>query len=150
MVPKRLKNKAVGIFNSIANFISKFWETIKSLFTRLSKTEESTLNSMDFSKATFRDVLNAISDDVMNERSVFSFDEGVELMQLMEDDEVHYSNVLKEVSNIDDFDNVFSRDALGINDRSNISKAEFFYGKIRENKKTGEYYIFYNNKKVQY
>lgn len=148
--PETSINKSEGIMNSVKNFINKLFDAIKSLFGRLSKTPDSKLMNIDFANATFGEVLDAISDDAINGVSVFSEDEGFELKDLMENDEVHFSNVLNPISNLNDFDNAFSRDPLNMDSYTGSSKAEFYYTKLRENKKTGGLFIYYNGKNYQF
>ena len=152
-------NKSTGIFSKVREFFKMFDEYINRLFDRLSNNKSS-VRELDLQYATFEDIVKALSQDAINGNSIFTQEEGNRLSEMMSSDtklrtESFYSHPLlgtTSIENISDFDQFFTKDALGFNIErqfgSKRQRAEFFFHHMK-NDDNGNH-IYYKGKRYNF
>jgi hypothetical protein len=153
-------NKSNTIFNKTRTIFTNIWNQFKNIFVNGLSTNEGKLSNMDFSSATFEDILDAITEDAINGSSIFTEKEGIELAQIMNNDKFLDDNKfwskplmgLTKINNIDDFDQYFTT-AQDNNNKENLfgtkkARAKYILNNLVRIDSNGKKYIRYNGTKL--
>jgi len=152
------QTESKGLFNSVRSFIKELFNSIGGMFNKFGYDMTSNISSLDLSRATFKDVIEAINRDVQEGNSFFSEVEGEMLMNKMNADivlksEKYFSNTIFSTTKVHssaDFESLFMTDQYDkvMEDLSGSSKQrldQLYYMSREDN--SGNRYIYYKNKR---